>query len=172
MSTIETQPPATRQDFKPRACDACGQTDAYEPILFDGRDLCASLPFYCQSCTAGKEAEELDQQRTSAIDRRRQTWIDTIPAEYRATDLKHPAFRLDKWDRLKGFSYLSEFLGLVSPPGRCKTRFLALFAKRAINLDISTAWTNTFEIEEQARLRGRYSTAADAARQFACSSKN
>lgn len=153
-------------EMTPRKCDECGQVDAYLPIIFNGRDLGADLPFHCAECAEKAEALERRKAEALAVAERKDLWEATIPAEYRATDLQHPAFDLATWESLRGHPYQTRNLGLVGTPGKCKTRFLALFAKRAINAGLTVGWANTFDLEDAARRRTNHRHADDAVREI------
>lgn len=133
-----------------RPCDICQTVAEYEPIIFQGangpQDLAASIPFTCSACTAASEESERKAARDSIRRRREETWQRVVPKKYRETDIDHADFRRPLWNQLRSLP-LHESLGLIGPAGRCKTRLLALIAKRAIAADLSVSWcpANSFQ---------------------------
>lgn len=159
MNPTTTSPPSHIQT---RACDDCGQHDLYEPIEIFGHDMGADFPFYCQACAGKREAAEKEDARKAAIEAMRRTWEAIVPERYRATDTAHPQFNGPAWNGIKNHDWQSRGLGLIGSPGRCKTRILALLAKRAIYAGKRIAWTTPFEIEAAAARGRQRTTDADA----------
>jgi DNA replication protein DnaC len=153
-------------EARPRTCDDCGATAPYHPILCMGRDISAALPFHCDACEEKAREAERQKAREAAIAEKRRIWESTIPEEYRATDIDHPDFDRPRWERIRSHAFLAKNLGLIGSPGRCKTRFLALFAKRAIYHDLTVAWANPFDLEELALRKRNHRHYDDAAREI------
>jgi hypothetical protein len=133
-----------------RPCDACGTPAYYEPVIFAGpngpEDLAALIQFACPACTAAREEAEHEAARASIRKRREDTWQRIVPKKYRETSLDHPYFQQTLWNQLRHLP-LRQSLGLIGPAGRCKTRMLALTAKRAIAADFTVGWcpANSFQ---------------------------
>lgn len=129
-----------------RACDTCGQIEAYEPIDLLGRDLRSCIPFLCHACGEELERKEQDEARERIRLRRISTWETVIPAKYRETDIAHSGFNARLWDMVKHLPLLQS-LALIGPSGRCKTRVFALLARRAIAQDYVVGWcpANSFQ---------------------------
>lgn len=149
---------------RPRRCDECPTIAPYHPLTCLGIDLTEKLPFLCPDCQAAADARETEEARLRLRRQIEQTWESTIDPEYRATDLQDPRFNSAAWARVRNLSFQNRGIGLVGPPARCKTRFLALFARKAIELGITVAWTNTFRIAEAAEQRTSYKSSGDEAR--------
>lgn len=122
-----------------RACDLCGQVTDYEPVAFGLIDLRKSLPHHCGDCAAAMEKAEADAAAQRIREKREAAWEKTVPKKYRETSLKHPDFPMKLWDGLKKLP-VDQSVGLIGPSGRCKTRLLALMAKRAIAQDVYVGW--------------------------------
>ena len=145
MQTIEA--PAT---ISSRACDTCGKPEAYEPIEIFGNDMRMCLPFYCQACGHAMEQAEQEAARVRIREKRTAIWEDTIPAKYRETETSHPQFNRPLWDMVHHLP-LMRSLALIGPSGRCKTRVMALLARRAIAQDYAVGWcpANAFQWSAQ-----------------------
>jgi hypothetical protein len=129
-----------------RPCDHCGQHAAYEPLTIDlggqpGPDLLANLPFTCDLCDDAAKQREEEAARAAIVARRQTTWEKVIPEKYRATDPRHDDFNAPVWQHLRGLDPARQSIGLIGPAGRCKTRMLALLAKRLIASDTFVGWT-------------------------------
>jgi hypothetical protein len=127
-----------------RACDACGTLADYTPLRLraGGPDIFARQPFVCDACDLLARQREEAAARDAIAARRTKTWEQVIPEKYRATDLGHPDFNRAVWQILRGIDPLRQPVGLIGPAGRCKSRMLALFAKRLIAADVHVSWTN------------------------------
>lgn len=127
-----------------RTCDACLMPAPYEPILLraDGPDVFSHLRFVCDACDAAAREREAADARRAATAKRQTTWEQVIPEKYRETDVGHPEFNRPVWNILRGIDPARQPVGLIGPAGRCKSRMLALFAKRLIAADTYVAWTN------------------------------
>jgi DNA replication protein DnaC len=130
-----------------RTCTCCHRSMPYEPILTDtGTDLHALIPFVCHECTDDVEAQAVREAEARANTRRREKWESIVPLKYRETDTQHPDFPRPLWQHLRSRSP-KQSLALIGPAARCKTRILALIAKRAIATDITVGWcpANNFQ---------------------------
>lgn len=127
-----------------RLCDDCRAPAPYEPVRLseDGPDLLAGHRFVCDACDAAARLREAEEARAALAARRQATWEKVIPEKYRATDPAHPDFNRAVWGILRGIDPARQAVGLIGPAGRCKSRMLALFAKRLIAADTFVAWTN------------------------------
>ncbi len=129
-----------------RPCDHCGKPATYEPLVIDldgrpGRDLLANLAFTCDLCDEAVRLREEEAARAAITARRQATWEKVIPEKYRATDPRHQDFNAAVWQHLRGLDPARQSIGLIGPAGRCKTRMLALLAKRLIAADVFVGWT-------------------------------
>lgn len=122
-----------------RGCDDCGQMTAYEPIAWGQLDLAADLPHYCADCAGRMQAAEQERAAARLRERREAAWVEAIPAKYRETEARHPDFNRKLWDSIRLLP-LEQSLGLIGPAGRCKTRVLALTARRVIASDLFVGW--------------------------------
>lgn len=122
-----------------RACDGCGQVTDYEPVTVGTRDLMATLPHYCADCSAALERAEIQRTAERAREKREAAWLSTVPKKYQDTKISHPDFPRKLWEGLAHWP-LDKSVGLIGPSGRCKTRVLALLAKRAIAADMFVGW--------------------------------
>lgn len=122
-----------------RACDGCGQVTDYEPVTVGTRDLMAALPHYCEDCAAEMVREDIRKTAERAREKREAAWLSTVPKKYQDTKISHPDFPRKLWDGLAHWP-LDKSVGLIGPSGRCKTRVLALLAKRAIAGDLFVGW--------------------------------
>lgn len=130
---------STMTEQTTRACDDCGQVTDYEPMLCGCVDLLASLPHFCHSCQAKRQAAEEAATVARQRAKREAAWVATVPKKYRETDLRHERFPRALWDRLRTWE-IERSVGLIGPSGRGKTRLLALLAKRAIADDLFVGW--------------------------------
>lgn len=122
-----------------RACDGCGQVTDYEPVTVGTRDLMSTLPHYCADCSAALERAEIQRTAERAREKREAAWLSTVPKKYQDTKISHPDFPRKLWEGLAHWP-LDKSVGLIGPSGRCKTRVLALLAKRAIAADMFVGW--------------------------------
>jgi hypothetical protein len=147
-----------------RPCDDCRTPAVYEPLRLrdDGPDLLARMRFLCDPCSEAMIAREEEEARKAVAARRQATWEKVIPEKYRSTDLRHPGFNAQVWNRLKTLDPARQPVGLIGPAGRCKSRMLALFAKRLIASDTFVAWTssNRFQWAAQREFDDREGTEA------------
>lgn len=130
-----------------RSCTGCGQMATYEPMLDSrGNDLHALIPFLCDACTAHGEDAEVRAAEARANIRRQEKWQLVIPKKYRETDIRHPDFPASLHRQLRSHR-ITQSLALIGPAGKCKTRLLALLAKRAIATDRTVGWcpANSFQ---------------------------
>lgn len=149
-----------------RACDACGQTDAYQPEMLFGKDIFEHVPFFCQECTALREKQAEAEQQQAAIAAMKDTWEKLVPERYRGTDIAHPDFNKSAWIAIRGGDWRQHGIGLIGGPGRCKSRILALLAKRDIYAGRRIEWVNPFDIDDIRRGREDRVTASEARRRF------
>lgn len=122
-----------------RACDTCGQVTDYEPVLVGAQDLRSGLPHFCQACATALEREEAERVAARIREKREAAWLSTVPKKYQDTRLAHPHFPRKLWEGLANWP-LERSVGLIGPSGRCKTRVLALLARRAIASDQFVGW--------------------------------
>lgn len=161
----------TTEALTTKACDDCGHPAPYQPITVPGKagemiDLLAGMPHRCDECAVARRDQVAKAASAAAAAKMRERWEATIPREYRATDIEHPEFNRRVWLALRGHPFETEPLGLVGPPGRCKTRMLALLAKKAIASNLSIGWLNTFELVENLEQRSYHKEREEASKVF------
>lgn len=151
MDTIteETPPLATT------ACTGCGQSVFYEPILLFGHDLARSLHLHCDDCQKRLDEERERDERERLRLERMALVSALLPPDLLATDTAHPHFNAALWQVVGHWRpTMDEFwLGIVGPAGRCKTRCLAMRARRAIMGGIRVVWTTANRLLEAAHDR-------------------
>ena len=137
------------------SCHTCGATFHYEPVLCFGRDLAAHLNKDCPACQARAEKlrrEELEEER---MQHAYQMLCATLPPDLRATEEEHPEFNRPLW-RVVGRWHPSadqRTLGIIGPAARCKTRALALLARRVISGGTRVCWTSAVRLKDAAHDR-------------------
>jgi hypothetical protein len=133
-------PPAS-----PVLCKCSRPAEAYQIDLHRMFPRLVPHPL-CDACQgisdarAGVESENL-RQRTEK-DRRQARLHAVIPPALRDTHLGHPAFNKSLYIRCQDWSPGPRWLGVVGPPGSCKTRIVAGIASRCIlDLGYFVTWT-------------------------------
>ncbi|MBB5351370.1 DNA replication protein DnaC [Haloferula luteola] len=150
-TTIETDD--ERSTIEVRACDSCGSPSPYEPVLMFGKDMLAHCRHLCDACEAREKEQQAEEDRKQEIADMKAKWEAIVPADYRATDIEHADFNRRVWMRIRDEAWESRSIGLVGPPGRSKTRILALVAKKMIHRHRTIGWMNTFKLEQAWRDR-------------------
>lgn len=159
--------PATTIDPGLKPCDECRTLAPYESIMLFEHDLAAVLPHLCKDCRRKAQERDNAAQEASRIAAMREKWEATVPSLYRDTDIEHPDFPRALWQKLRGVDTQSRSVGFIGAPGRCKTRMLALLAKRAIHWGSSVGWLRTYQLEETARQAKNFRTSEEARKQLA-----
>lgn len=126
----------------------------------------------CDQC-ASREAQE-ESRRKELIERQREqsereARLDVIPPEMLRTRINHPSFNPGLWMRVEGWQPSGlKWLGIVGGAGECKTRCLALLAKRLILSGHRLTWTTAVEFQDRVddTLRGDKGDAKDATKYF------
>jgi len=143
--TIETNETATR-------CD-CGRA-----ISAEHRALVAAFPMVLRQgqCEACREAQERSEAKAATIQREeeerdaRKARLVEIPPEMRRTQTAHPQFNAELWGRVRDWRPDGlRWLGIVGGAGECKTRCLALLARKLILEGYSLKWTTAVDFQEQ-----------------------
>jgi hypothetical protein len=123
----------------------------------------------CASC-ATREADE-ERARKESIQKARQqsereARLDTIPPEMLRTRINHPTFNPGLWMKVEGWQPSGlKWLGIVGGAGQCKTRCLALLAKRLILTGHRLTWTTAVEFQDRVDdMRGDRPEAKEASR--------
>lgn len=144
-ATIETNETVPR-------CD-CGRA-----ISAEHRALVAAFPMVlrqgqCESC---REAQERTEAKAATIQREeeerdaRRARLVEIPPEMRRTQIAHPQFNPELWGRVRNWRPDGlRWLGIVGGAGECKTRCLALLARKLILEGYSLKWTTAVDFQEQ-----------------------
>ena len=107
----------------------------------------------CDACSEREAAEERSQRE--AIDHQREmiareSRLDVIPPEMLRSRINHPTFNAGLWTRIEGWQPSSlKWLGIVGGAGECKTRCMALLARRLILTGHRLMWTTAVEFQER-----------------------
>ncbi len=138
-----------------RTCDDCGTTIPYEPLDMLGRDLGHLLKPCCEECASKREETAARKERDEREARLLETIRSLIPIELRSTDRNHPKFNKPLWDKVAEWQPgdLGQWLGIVGPAGRCKTRVMALKANLMIRAGYRVGWTSAVKIQESVSMR-------------------
>jgi DNA replication protein DnaC len=151
----------TATDTTTRACDDCRTLAPYEPAMLFGNDMLAMLPHYCHDCGQKRQQAANAIDEAERIEAMRATWEATVPATYRNTDIDHADFPRSTYLRIREVLN-GRGLALIGKPGKCKTRILALLAKRAIYAGQSIGWVRTHQLEDNRLMRSNYKRAEEA----------
>src|SRR5688572_11514967 len=117
-------------------CCPCGAP--VDAALLEIRDLFPSLsPDLCTSCYEAAERESAERVLLEAerveMRQRRARLEAAIPPEMLGTRTDHVAFNAALWERVCEWRpACGRWLLITGLPGRCKTRVVALLAKRLI----------------------------------------
>lgn len=134
---------------KTRTCTDCGQAYTHEPMMLGATDMAADVTT-CPTCSdiAEREAERATRKRKAKA-----AWEQSVPAEYRKTDITHADYRkhinahalAQKW--IKGENIGQDerrlFLGIIGESGQCKTRIISQVVKWIIWEGGHVLWLNS-----------------------------
>lgn len=136
-------------------CHTCHAAFPYEPILCFGRDLAAHLNKECPSCLRDAEKARHEEREEDRMQQIYQTLCSTLPPDLRETDEAHAEFNQPLWSAVKRWHPTAEqrSLGIIGPAARCKTRVLALLARRVISSGTRIAWTSAVRLKDAAHDR-------------------
>lgn len=136
-------------------CHTCGTEIVYEPMIAGEIDLALALHRHCEDCTAASKAEAEKREREAAIEKARATLRAIIPPDLLDTDPKHEEFNLPLWTVVRMWSPTprERSLGIIGPAAKCKTRIMALLAKRVVLGGSRIAWTSAVRLADAARDR-------------------
>ncbi len=120
---------ATIPAIRSLSCRCCGTAFDFEPgpfaALFPAPELCDA----CDATESAARARE-DAARAATASRSWQItrWRQAVPERYQRTDTAHPRFDPVLWERVSAWHPTVEkpWLGIVGPPGLCKTRVITL----------------------------------------------
>lgn len=135
-------------------CARCGTPTPYEPIHIGGRDFGRLIGRFCESCEDIQKRQEAEE----AAERREEEFLSAIraiiPPDLRQTSIHHPEFNTNLWAAVSGWSVTqNQWLGLIGPSGRCKTRVLALKANKLIRQGFRVFWTDAVRFQTYAEDR-------------------
>lgn len=109
--------------------------------------------YQCDSCEvlAGEDERRrkdvIEQQREQS---ERESRLDIIPPEMLRTSINHSQFNAGLWVQIENWQPSGlKWLGIVGGAGECKTRCLALLAKRLILAGHRLMWTTAVEFQER-----------------------
>jgi hypothetical protein len=87
-------------------------------------------PDHCEDCIPIMEAEMQARTASKRLDEFMQEVHKNIPPRFQNTDLDHPGFNRDKWERIQHWRPSPEkpWITLISESGKCKTRMAYLLA--------------------------------------------
>lgn len=126
----------------------------------------------CDDCAAlaaageRRRKEALEAQREQS---ERESRLDIIPPEMLRTRINHPQFNAGLWVQIENWQPSDlKWLGIVGGAGECKTRCMALLAKRLILAGHRLTWTTAVEFQDRVddTLRGDRSESKEANRYF------
>lgn len=110
-----------------------------------------SLSPLCPACEAQAEDDDRRAQRSAHQDaeaKQREERLAVIPPEMLATDPEDPRFNGKLWKAVSDWSPVGrKWLGIMGTPGMCKTRVLALLAKRLILEGRHVVWATACEFQ-------------------------
>lgn len=132
------------------ACEVCEAKYNHKIIMFDGKELFGESEKICGDCSNIREKEYLLEREQAQEERRikkAQVYYErVVPPSYRSTDTNDPRFnqklltRCEVWLKAVYDKNAIVWLGLVGETGRCKTRCIALLAKRMIMSGYNLEW--------------------------------
>jgi DNA replication protein DnaC len=136
-------------------CHTCAAEIVYEPLMVGPVDLARSLHRHCERCTAESKAEADRLEKDAAIEKARGTLRAIIPPDLLDTDPRHEDFNAPLWSVVKMWSPTprERSLGIIGPAAKCKTRVMALLAKRVVIKGDRIAWTSAVRLADAARDR-------------------
>lgn len=146
------------------------------PVSEEQTELARMFPkiirLQCAECEAREEQEE--RRRKDTIERQRlqferEARLETIPPEMLRTRVNFPQFNAGLWMRIECWNPSGlKWLGIVGGAGECKTRCLALLAKRLILAGHRLTWTTAVDFQDRVddTLRGDRYDNKDANRYF------
>lgn len=126
----------------------------------------------CDACAA-READD-ERMRKEHLQRQREqsereTRLDVIPPEMLRTRINHPSFNAGLWVKVEGWKPSGlKWLGITGGAGQCKTRCLAMLAKRLILAGHRLTWTTAVEFQDRVdEMRGDRPEVKEAQRYMA-----
>ena len=133
-------------------CD-CGREISSEYLALTAQFPRILKQGICEECQEKVDAERAEaaavQREEEERDKRRAKLVE-IPPEMRRTKIEHPQFNPDLWLRVKRWKPESmRWLGIVGGAGECKTRCMALLARRLILAGLTVKWTTAVDFQEQ-----------------------
>jgi len=126
----------------------------------------------CAHCEAAQDREEIMRKARITAARElaeREARLETIPPEMLRTSINHPSFNPGLWVRVEGWQPSGlKWLGIVGGAGECKTRCMALLAKRLILDGHRLTWTTAVLFQDRVNdtLRGDRAEIREANRYF------
>jgi len=149
----------------------CGCGAPVDAMLLEIREFFPSLsPDLCSECYALAEREsaaKVKEEAEQAERRHRLARLDaTIPPDMLATSTGHVAFNARLWLQVAEWTpEIGRWLLITGLPGRCKTRVVALLAKRMILDGVLVKWTSAIELQSAVEdMRSQNYGIVDAAR--------
>ncbi len=165
-STTSMENPETTeaQETATNVCQGCSKVFTYEPIFIGKVDLARALATHCEECKDAEAAGEAQAARERSLIERRETVRKTLPPALLpkhlnplGTDTGHPQFNLPMWKLVKQWrpGPQGNWISLIGPAGRCKTRCLALLAEKIIMQGNRLVWTSAMRLYTEATLNLR-----------------
>lgn len=150
MTHMETAP--TTATTK---CRTCGTEIEYEPIIVMDKDLAKALHTHCEACAGAARAQDEQREREAATDRARSILRATLPPDLFDTDVHHAEFNAALWSVVKMWSPTprEHSIGIIGPAAKCKTRVMALLAKRIVHRGSRIVWTSAVRLADSVRDR-------------------
>jgi DNA replication protein DnaC len=136
-------------------CRKCGSPIEYEPILVMGKDLAKALHSHCEACANAAREESARLEKEAATDRARAALRAILPPDLFDTDINHPEFNAALWSIVKMWSPTprEHSIGIIGPAAKCKTRVMALLAKRVVHRGSRIMWTSAVRLADSVRDR-------------------
>lgn len=136
-------------------CHHCDASFSYEPILCFGKDLAAHLNKECPACQRKSENLRVREKEEERMQQAYQMLCATLPPDLRETDERHPDFNRPLWAAANRWHPSPEqrTLGIIGPAAQCKTRVLALLARRVISSGSRVCWTSAVRLKDAAHDR-------------------
>ncbi len=162
MEDSETHP-----DTVPTAsavCEGCAREFTYEPVIIGNVDLARPLATHCGECKDAEAAADARAAKDRAMAERREIVRRTLPPALLpkhlnplGTDISHPQFNAQMWKLVKQWrpGPQGNWISLIGPAGRCKTRCLALLSEIIIMQGNRLVWTSAMRLYTEATMNLR-----------------
>jgi DNA replication protein DnaC len=183
MNTMDTTTEEIETSTGTTTCAECRGKFEYERIVFGHLDLGLSLATHCPECTIELERRrwrvKAEQERAERADLVRAVIPpDLLPValDPLGTDTGHPDFPLRQWVLVAKWrpGPHGNWLGLIGPAAKGKTRCAALLAEKILMSGHRVLWTSAMRLYTEAtlNLRSRDKAATQVAREYLAECQN